>query len=125
MQLKSILYCAVAYTVFSASPGYAQIIHAITFQNASSGRHVREVSGQQTQDDQSIGISLNTSEDRRTTRSSSTKNGVTQEREYTYIDSAMSQAVEMGHTRRTVSIKHFETYDYYDFATHHSVDLSF
>ncbi len=125
MQLKSILYCAVAYTVFSTSPCYAQIIHSITFQNASSGRYEREVSGQQTQDDQSIGVSLNTSENRRKTHSSSSSNGITQEREYTYINSAMSQAIERGHIRRTVNTHHFETYDYSDFATHHSVDLSF
>ena len=125
MQLKPILYCVVAYAVFGTSPCYAQIIHSITFQNSSGGRHIREISGQQTQDDQSIGISLNTSDERTTTHSSSTVNGITQDREYIYINSAMSQAVEMGHIRRTESIKHFEAYDYSDFMTNHSVDFSF
>lgn len=125
MQLKPILYYALTYTIFSTSPCYAQIVHVMTFQNSSGGRHIREITGQQTQDDQSIGVSLNTSEERTTTRSSSTVNGVTQEQTYTYINSAKSQAVETGHRRRIERTQLFEAYDYSDYAVDHTVDFSF
>ncbi|MGR3280450.1 hypothetical protein ACSYAD_35960, partial [Acaryochloris marina NIES-2412] len=118
-------YCAVAYAVFSTSPCYAQIVHVMTFQNSSGGRHIREITGQQTQDDQSIGVSLNTSDERTTTHSSSTVNGVTQDQTYTYINKAKSQAVETGHRRRIERTQLFEAYDYSDYAVDHTVDFSF
>nr|AFM92603.1 hypothetical protein [Acaryochloris sp. HICR111A] len=125
IKLKSVLYCGFAYAVFGTSPCYAQVSHSITFQNGTSGRHTREISGHETQDEHLMGISLSTSEDQKTTHSSSTNNGLTQEQEYTYVNSAMSQTVEIGHLRREIYVKHFEVYDYSDYATHHSLDFSF
>ncbi len=125
MKLKTILGCSLAYIAFGILPCYAQMTHSITFVNGTTGRHMREISGQDTQDDQTLGISLSTKEDKSVSHSASNSNGLSQEQEYIYVNSAKSQTVEIGHLHRKTYIKHFEVYDYSDNSIHHTVDFGF
>lgn len=125
MKIESILYSSILLSILSASPGLAQVSHIITFQNAASGRHTSNISSENTQEDQLLGISLSTDEERRTTYTSTTENGVIREQEHNDTTSAMSQAVETGHVQRTRKIDHSLTYDFYDYGASQTIDLSY
>ena len=125
MERRIILYSSILVSILSPSLSVAQVSHTMIFERALSGRHVSHTSGEETQEDQVLEISLSTDEDRKSERTSTTKNGITNTQEHNYSSSVTSQAIETGHLQRTTKFDQSVVYDFQIYSTTQVLDFSY